>query len=277
MSAGSTRPPRSSSNVWKVIGTIFLILGPLVIMLSVMLTVNSVKNAKARTGKAEGTVVRIEEKSTRRNGRTSYTYCPAVSYVVNGSSYQFESSSCESEYGRVQVGDKMEVVYNPDDPSDAGLDTFTANWMGPIMAGIFGLVFTVVGIGLLYSSRKKGANTDGLPHPVANQARNPAATPVNHTPHQAGPPAPVFRPPGFPPAQPGYPGYDVAAVHMLLGRIEQAYRELAERRPLSVTPAELAPGQVAPAGPGAAAYDRIAVDEYLRSVHTDFQRATSAR
>lgn len=152
----------------------------------------------------------------------------------------------------------MPVRYKPNDPGDAGIDTFAERWLGPIIAGGIGLLFSVIGGVLFWAGRTGRFTARGS----SSSGPERGASALHH--------------PDFPPARPGTNGYDVGAVHILLARIEQAYGELAVGRPPQLTPAELAQTQLAQAYPGRPGYDQLTVDQYLSTVHADLGRARTA-
>ena len=75
-----------------------------------------------------GTVTRMEESTT--NG--SSTYSPVVEFTANGQTYTFESnnSSYPPEY---EVGETVNVRYDPADPNTAQIDKYTERWLMPVL------------------------------------------------------------------------------------------------------------------------------------------------
>lgn len=77
-----------------------------------------------------GVVARLEE------SKTSDGYCcvysPVVEFQVNGQTYSFESenASSSSEY---EIGSQVKVRYDPDHPSTAQIDKFSARWLFPMV------------------------------------------------------------------------------------------------------------------------------------------------
>lgn len=80
---------------------------------------------KAKGKPAEATVVEISEHKTVRrtasNSReVSYSYAPIVRYRVARKTYHLESSTGSSRKEDLpKKGDKMTVLYNPEQPSEA--------------------------------------------------------------------------------------------------------------------------------------------------------------
>ena len=58
-------------------------------------------------------------------------------------------SEMESNPQARRVGEKVRVRYRPDQPQSAEIDTFFSLWGAPLLFGLLGGVFTLVGIGIL--------------------------------------------------------------------------------------------------------------------------------
>ncbi|MBK5142975.1 DUF3592 domain-containing protein [Budviciaceae bacterium BWR-B9] len=82
---------------------------------------------------------------------------PVVRFVTEeGERVTFESSFGSSSY-KEQLGNDIDVVYRPDAPQQAELGGFFSQYLVPIILGIMGLVFTLIGIipALVIRSRGK--------------------------------------------------------------------------------------------------------------------------
>lgn len=75
-----------------------------------------------------GTVTGLEESTT--DGST--TYSPVVEFTANGQTYTFESDNASSPPA-YQVGETVNVRYDPADPSTAQIDKLTERWLMPIL------------------------------------------------------------------------------------------------------------------------------------------------
>ncbi len=98
--------------------------------------------------KATGTVVNLVE-STFRGGRrsTKFQY-PVIHYLKADSSVGYYTKDNEVLYYVPSVGDKIIVLYNPDDDSDAYLNRFGSFWFSLPSLLIFGLL-VILWIGLV--------------------------------------------------------------------------------------------------------------------------------
>ncbi len=79
----------------------------------------------ARAAHANGMVVRLTSSTHHDKHGTSTTYCPVVRFVtVREQSVEFTSGECSSPAPR--VGASVKVLYDPDNPRHAKLDTTSA-------------------------------------------------------------------------------------------------------------------------------------------------------
>lgn len=104
----------------------------------------------------EGTVVDIIRKSsTDSDGNHSYSYYPKIEYTDKETGTSTFVSSSGSNPASYRTGDKVEIRYVPGSSGKAEINKFFSLWIGPIILGFFGLIFIVVGIGILRSHAKK--------------------------------------------------------------------------------------------------------------------------
>jgi Protein of unknown function (DUF3592) len=89
--------------------------------------------------RATGTVIELSEET---DSEGDVTFHPVVRFTTaEGRTVEFVSSSGRSP-APWSVGDRVEVLYDPDDPKDAELSGFFDLWLFPI-------AFTGVGVGFI--------------------------------------------------------------------------------------------------------------------------------
>ncbi len=118
----------------------------------------------ARAERTEGAVVRLDNWFPNNwspgMGGHSNTECrAAVSYQVGGEAYEVHGYSQKqpSVHGwprGYQVGEVVGVLYDPDRPGEAMVDSFFG-WGGALIPSVVGLTFLLLGLGLLRSERRK--------------------------------------------------------------------------------------------------------------------------
>lgn len=76
----------------------------------------------------QGVVIGLDES----NSDGSVTYSPIVEFTVNGQTYSFDSgnSSSPPEY---EIGESVNVRYDPADPHTAQIDKYSERWLMPIL------------------------------------------------------------------------------------------------------------------------------------------------
>lgn len=97
-------------------------------------------------GKTRGVVVANEESMhASTGGRPSLFFFPVVEFTTReGRSIRFTSDT-----GRRVAppkGSSVRVLYDPNQPYDASLATFSALWMFPLVTSAFGMPFVVAGL-----------------------------------------------------------------------------------------------------------------------------------
>lgn len=131
--------------IFSVIGTAFLISG-----IAVLISHNTFIDNAVRT---EAEITRIESDSYRRNGKTHTDYDVWVEYEADGEIYEEELGYYNS---KMNEGDKIDVYYNPDNPSDVKSDSKILELIFILIGGVFavlGVIFITVNI--LSGNRRK--------------------------------------------------------------------------------------------------------------------------
>jgi len=103
----------------------------------------------ASAGRTQGEVMRLlHVESSKRN--ESGTWKPLVRFKApSGEIIEFAPSSSSSPPA-YEVGETVDVFFDPNDPQDAMLDGFFSLWGGAAITGGLGLVFLLVAAGLLF-------------------------------------------------------------------------------------------------------------------------------
>jgi hypothetical protein len=77
-----------------------------------------------------GTVVDLKESSHPETG--CCTYSPVIEFTVNGSPYIFSGDNA-SNPPAYEVGETVEVLYDPADPDNAQINKWAERWLMPII------------------------------------------------------------------------------------------------------------------------------------------------
>ena len=77
-----------------------------------------------------GTVIRLEESNSSEGG--CCVYSPVIEFNANGQKYSFESGNA-SDPPAYDVGEVVNVIYDPSDPNTAQIDKWSERWLFPII------------------------------------------------------------------------------------------------------------------------------------------------
>lgn len=108
----------------------------------------------SRAKQTVGTVVGIFTSSDPDTN--SRFYCPEISYTtVKGQTIRFDSNVCSAPSPYV-VGDLVNLYYNPDDPYNAQIKSFGAQYLLATSMLVSGLPLVLIGVmGLWFQKRRK--------------------------------------------------------------------------------------------------------------------------
>lgn len=96
--------------------------------------------------KTTGRIVDLERKeSLDKERRTRVLYYPVFSFVDQGQVEHRVTSRAGNNPPRYSMGDTVEVGYLAHDPLEAEILGEWMFWMAPVLCGIFGLIFGLIG------------------------------------------------------------------------------------------------------------------------------------
>ena len=131
-----------ASLVFKIIGGIFMGIGVLILLIGFIVTYFMEQSYDSCTETTTAVVT--------RNIINDDTYTPVFAYTVDGKEYE-RKSSYSTNPPEYEVGDEVELHYEPGDPGNFYVDKAT-NLVRGILYGIggffflFGFVFLIIGI-----------------------------------------------------------------------------------------------------------------------------------
>lgn len=137
----------------NIIKYLFALIG-IGLLVGAFLSYRHTQDFIAQAVTAQGRVIDLHvSRSTRRdsnnNSRESITYYPIVEFTDrNGQSISFQSNtgSYPASYDR---GDLVEVLYLPNKPRDASINSFGSLWLATIFLSSFGVIFFAIGGGII--------------------------------------------------------------------------------------------------------------------------------
>lgn len=103
---------------------------------------------EANGARAQGTVIALNR---HRDNDGDTMYRPEVEFRdSNGTQHRFVSSISSSSPG-VSRGEQVDVIYDPDAPGDATIDSFMQRYFFPLIFGGIGSIFAILGGWFLWS------------------------------------------------------------------------------------------------------------------------------
>ena len=130
-----------------------------VLMVVALWRYSSERGFAASASRATGEVVGLD---FSRNSDGGGTYHPVIRFITrSGDSIQFRSNAgCNPSCW--DVGERVDVLYDPAQPLGARTATFFGQHIGSFVFGILGLVFSAVGYLWLYVVRRRAALEEEL-------------------------------------------------------------------------------------------------------------------
>jgi hypothetical protein len=124
---------------------------------------NRVQGFVTRAEVASGRVVDLERSySHDSNGHESVVFHPVVSFQpVSGAERTFRGTTGTNPPA-YDVGEVVEVLYDPARPADASIRATFEVWGGPIIVGGLGTVFALIGGGMLLGQRAAARRAEEL-------------------------------------------------------------------------------------------------------------------
>ena len=137
---GVTAKLEEGPNPARIVGVVFSILGFILLSLSFIFGYMDYKFASIAIP-VTGKVSRIE---TRQPSNGTPMYAPVITYVIDGTARDYASPVSSSGIS-YQVGEEVELLIDPNDPSEVTLNSFFDRWFLVSLLGGLGFVFSVIG------------------------------------------------------------------------------------------------------------------------------------
>lgn len=104
---------------------------------------------------SEGTVIDLLASRSSSSSNNSITFQPLVQFTEKkGNNIEFLSST-SSNPPSYSVGEKIEIIYNPESPNKAKIKSFFSIWGGVTIVGSLGFIFFIIGGSIFLFDKKK--------------------------------------------------------------------------------------------------------------------------
>jgi hypothetical protein len=100
----------------------------------------------------QGVVIDLTQRSSTKNGRTSYTYSPVVKFTTKQGKITTFASATSSNPPAYIKGQQVEILYNPQNPQSAIINTWLDIWGGSTLVIGLSSIFVLSGGWLMFTS-----------------------------------------------------------------------------------------------------------------------------
>lgn len=122
---------------------------PMCIGLSLLLGLGAMLHSQWRFKqtalRTQGEISSVELQRYRNKEGEREIYCATVAYRIANLDYSVSAGGC-SNPAAYEIGDPVPVLYQPDNPADARVDSFLSLGLIPLLLALFGSFFTLIGI-----------------------------------------------------------------------------------------------------------------------------------
>jgi hypothetical protein len=129
----------------KVIGTLMVLAAVVAILVGTLCLIKT-RQFLAKAAKADGKIVELE----RKDSGDGVTYSPVFSFTDTSSTQHTVRSSLSSNPPHYAIEEKVSVLYDPQDPQKARIDSFVNLYFVPLVMGIIGAMNLLVGLLLVF-------------------------------------------------------------------------------------------------------------------------------
>jgi len=135
---------RSGAHVGRLVGLIFMSIG-MVMLVVVFYLLYTHQQFEKNALTVKGTVVEFQSYESRNKNSSSTTmYTPVFEYEFKGKKYTYVSTS-SSNIKEYEVGESLDILVDPENPSEVLVNSFMEKWFLPILLGFMGALFTGLG------------------------------------------------------------------------------------------------------------------------------------
>jgi Protein of unknown function (DUF3592) len=147
----------------NIICGVFLVCGLAFLGISIY-TVRSTRSFVAQAETVRGEVVDLEYRRDNSGSSASGgAYYPVVKYRTAAGDQRTLYGNTGSSPPSYRVGEAVDVLYDPTNPSDARIAGFFSIWLVPLIAGVLGWLFSLASGGVMIARRVAARRVRDLP------------------------------------------------------------------------------------------------------------------
>ncbi|MCB0489208.1 MAG: DUF3592 domain-containing protein [Cyclobacteriaceae bacterium] len=140
----NTRGSAKDTKMPRLVGGLFMTLGSIMLLI-VLYIIYSNNQFVKRAIPVMGEVVNYDSyESSNDDGGTTTMFTPTYAYSFNGREYKYKSTTSSSAQD-YSIGDKVEILVDPDDPNSILINDFWERWLLVLVLGFLGTMFSGMG------------------------------------------------------------------------------------------------------------------------------------
>lgn len=134
---------RSGAKVGRLVGLIFMSIGIVLLVVAGYFVYDHQQFEKTAVT-VTGTVVDFHSYISTSDNSSTTMYSPIFEYEYEGKKYTYVSTS-GSNVKEYEVDERIDIMVNPENPTDVLVNSFMEKWFVPALLGFMGTLFTGLG------------------------------------------------------------------------------------------------------------------------------------
>jgi hypothetical protein len=136
---------------WRILfGLTFFVLGPCLLVWS-LVSLNRTRNFLRGSESAAATVIQMNE--IRSFNQTRRSYAPVFAFTASDGRTYTLTSNMASNPPAFKVGEHVLAHYQAGHPEKARLDSFAQLWLLDLIDGVFGIIFTLLMVAVIFARK----------------------------------------------------------------------------------------------------------------------------
>lgn len=130
---------------FRMFGSIFAGIGSIFAVTGIIIGI-STRSFVASSVLTQGKIIALVERlSTDSDGDSSFVYYPVVRFTTNAGEPTVFEANAGSNPPAFTLGQQVEVLYSPQNPKEARIDSWLELWLFPTIFTSIGLIFVLIG------------------------------------------------------------------------------------------------------------------------------------
>lgn len=124
----------------------------LLLIAACFISLSRMRTFVSKAQQTQGTIVdMVFSRGSSTSSNASYTYTPVFEFRAMSGQMIRVKESVSSNPPQFQVGETVEVIYDPEAPQGARIHKWSNLYLFPVLFGVMGMIITGIGIAVGYS------------------------------------------------------------------------------------------------------------------------------